>query len=869
MNPRSFCRERTFHKALLLTYSFDPIFFENVVLRDLWVGRAGDILTIGDRDQISKATEGATVRSLSHLGKSYLLAGANHDGAFHPKLMLRLGARDGAVLIGSGNLTSSGWGGNQEMGAAWMIGPEHSDKGVWLRAFLADVMTWCSSDLERDAVSRMRDMSWLSSLAPSTPTTSAVLYSRRDTTLARQLAERWSGRQFDSLRILTGSTDQSGAFLRWAHATFGIRRAVVALTPSMASFDPAKLADLPIELTLVAAPPDRPMHAKFYWFEGELGAAAVMGSANCSAAAWLLKPASGGNVETMVVYDKAAADAYKEVLAIFERPAQTPSELLTQRVSEPLQTEKAAYRYRLLGLRWDKDSQEALAVIHPGPTVDMSVDLIVDTQTLPMNPQSPADGRWVCAVPDGFGASMFLAVLRISTGGSSWTTAPRWIDDLASLRHASQSARLLEPFRGLERSATPHEQRQMLEDLQEVAHALFNDGAAFRDPGTVATSEKGASESEAIVAPVNPNDLVCHLDKGLDSIPLLDEARDGTLSFSGILRMLFESDGDQLGADADGEGPDEGMRQPDSEGTRRTGEREAESPVQEALPVEARFRDRLATQIAAFLIELRSMAFAERCSATQMVQAVAFPLAVALRGRKRGWVSPDLAERWGQDVISILFRGPDPDAGGLLHAVERRYAENGQSEVFGEVIGDGTLWIVLVSTLGGTRWRGPGAYLDKAIALRDVFTSSQLLASARRERINELLSKVRIEDARTHVATVAPAVARLLDEIEERLQPIWIEVSKTQEEQRTTRQVGDLFWRNGVGWAVCLEEDPRESSLPIRVRLKGQEKRVMPGFYVNVTALACENPELQHCLVDLQARIDTEANDGERVALEN
>ena len=35
MNPRLFCRERTYGKALFLTYSFDPTFFEQVVLPDL------------------------------------------------------------------------------------------------------------------------------------------------------------------------------------------------------------------------------------------------------------------------------------------------------------------------------------------------------------------------------------------------------------------------------------------------------------------------------------------------------------------------------------------------------------------------------------------------------------------------------------------------------------------------------------------------------------------------------------------------------------------------------------------------------------------------------------------------------------------
>ncbi len=148
-------------------------------------------------------------------------------------------------MVGSGNLTSSGWGGNQELGTGWMLGPDHEDNGAWLHPFLDDVINWCGGDLERDAVRRMKDVPWLSLTAARTPSPSPVLYSRHGRALATALAQRWAGRKFDELRILTGSTDESGAFLRWAHATFGIKRAVIALTPAMASFRPEKLADLP------------------------------------------------------------------------------------------------------------------------------------------------------------------------------------------------------------------------------------------------------------------------------------------------------------------------------------------------------------------------------------------------------------------------------------------------------------------------------------------------------------------------------------------------------------------------------------------------------------------------------------------------
>ena len=161
MKPRLFCRERTFRRALLLTYSFDPVFFERLVLPDLWAGRASDILVIGDSDQIKAAVRDA-IGQILHLGKRYLLASALHAGAFHPKLLLRLDETEGAIMIGSGNLTSCGWGGNRELACSWLFGPDHQDKGTWVYPLLEDVMSWCASDLERDAVRRIQDVPWLS-----------------------------------------------------------------------------------------------------------------------------------------------------------------------------------------------------------------------------------------------------------------------------------------------------------------------------------------------------------------------------------------------------------------------------------------------------------------------------------------------------------------------------------------------------------------------------------------------------------------------------------------------------------------------------------------------------------------------------------
>lgn len=854
MNPRLFCRERAFHKALLLTYSFDPIFFEQVVLPDLWAGRSSDILVLGDKNQIDTSVQSA-VGQLWHLGRHYLLAGANVPGAFHPKVFLRLGPKDGVVLVGSGNVTSSGWGGNQELGTAWTIGPDHPDKGGWLHPFLDDVLAWCHGDLERDAVRRIKDVPWLSLTPAASIEASPMLHSRQTNSLGSELARRWAVRRFDEVKILTGSTDESGAFLRWANATFGVTRATVALTPSSASFVPERLADLPLELRLVAAPPERPLHAKLYWFEGADGPAAAMGSANCSASAWLVAPESGGNVEAVVVYDQPDTEGFEAALKLWAASGQAPAEILTPRSTHVTEPPAQHQPFVLKSLQWDNLSRCLHADIVPTPDLSAIVELLLGGRRVPMSRSPESAGHWTCALIDGLDAATVFASVVVTIGADTWAAGPRWVDDVASLEHASQAARLLEPFKGLDRNGSSAEQRQMLDELQEVAQALFNDTSSFRDPTFGGTDRK--TKDDAPSAPVNPNDLIVHLEESHDSLPHLGSARPGSLSLTGILRLLFEAETDDGSkpAAAEDEDIDEGQIPDGPAKPKKANKKEHPEEGTEGPPIEARFRERLAAQLNTFLTEMSAAEFSERCTATQMVQAVSFPLAVALRGQRRGWVTAELAERWALEIFSILFRSRGAGSGGLLSVVEQRYAQNGRKDTFDDVVGDGTLWLVLVATLGGANWHGVGTEIDKAVALREVFAAPQLLASAQPARITGLLGKIRIEDARSYVAHVAPTVNRRLSEIEGTLLPVWESEMRGQEERGITHQQGDLLWREKVGWAVCLAETQARAGQSIKVRLRGVEKNVMPGYYVNVSEVSHRDRSLAHLLEELRRTV--------------
>ena len=376
--------------------------------------------------------------------------------------------------------------------------------------------------------------------------------------MAEALAERWAGRRFTEMRIFTGSTDESGAFLRWANQTFGIRKAVVALTPSQASFLPKKLANLPLELRVIPMHGPPPLHAKFYYFKGPQGACAVMGSPNCSAAAWLLSPDRGGNIETALVYDSVRPGEFDGLLEIFKSPSVKPEEALSAKgpAAEHIASDCP---YELVGLRWDASSLSMMALIAPQPEAGTKVTLLLGGEKIPMHPANMGEvAVWLCDIPGGleFAASEFAKV-QLDHGKLRWVTALRWIDHLAELHHSTQAARFLEPIRGLENTASSAEQRRILDDLQTVAQALFTDFASFRDIG-FGKAQGAPKETGAPAPPVDPSAIIRSLEY-TPELGMIGSGATASVSISGILRLLFEAERSVGDTAADDEDLDEGL----------------------------------------------------------------------------------------------------------------------------------------------------------------------------------------------------------------------------------------------------------------------------------------------------------------------
>jgi len=495
--------------ALLLSYSFDPAFFEHLVLPDLVKGRIEETAVLADALQVEQSL-GRNLFPLTHLGRRYLLApvALPGGGAFHPKIWVRAGAEGGVAWVGSGNLTRGGWGHNTEAAQAWAFGPEQQDTGAWIPDVLALMSELAGSPLLDRAMERFSGLEWLpgaggnggapggASSAPSVgPNRRLVVSGRR--TLSQGLEGILRGRRFDMLHFTTGSTDDRGGMLRWVAETFGVERAVGVVTPSRTALDREKIKDLPLDLRLVAEDEKKMMHAKTYRLSGPEGNVIIVGSANATPAAWLSPLRSGGNVEAVVVYEDPSPDD----LALFARfdthdplpaaavlPALPPPE-----IEEHEPPPSTAYVPRVLGFQLEETGR-LLVELETSPPTGCGLTAVIGLKEHPLSPLRPVPGttsppgstrhRFVSeeGVSLPVSGTAFGRIRAVDPAGKSTWSSRRWVDNLRLLHEPRAPFEVADAFARMRPPGPGREDAQFLEELMSLASSILEDEKETRNP---------------------------------------------------------------------------------------------------------------------------------------------------------------------------------------------------------------------------------------------------------------------------------------------------------------------------------------------------------------------------------------------------
>jgi hypothetical protein len=107
-------RETGFSASIVTTYNAYLPFYEEVVLRRLVASGCTNNIVLMDARQCAVALSQDSTRPC-RAGVDYTLVPVGSPGAFHPKILLRLGKRKGSLFVGSHNMTVAGFGLNDEL----------------------------------------------------------------------------------------------------------------------------------------------------------------------------------------------------------------------------------------------------------------------------------------------------------------------------------------------------------------------------------------------------------------------------------------------------------------------------------------------------------------------------------------------------------------------------------------------------------------------------------------------------------------------------------------------------------------------------------------------------------------------------------
>lgn len=242
----------------------------------------------------------------------------------------------------------------------------------------------------------------------------------------------------------------------------------------------------------------------------------------------------------------------------------------------------------------------------------------------------------------------------------------------------------------------------------------------------------------------------------------------------------------------------------------------------------------LRDEIDFFLNELAKPAFAATCDAARMVQALAFPLLLCIRGGEAGWLPPTELAAVATRVADIMFnriyeRGKPR---GLFATVHGRYAGLGRLEDFRRAVGDGTLWTALLAALSIDAAATLRTVLPQASALASVFHCRELLANSDAARLSGLIRSLLIRNAERHITEkaekIAQAVTALIVALSDRCEALF----QGQGSGRRLQPANALMWSPHWGWYVT-------ASSPAEAYHSG---------YIRMETAAADYPEIQEAV---------------------
>jgi hypothetical protein len=317
------------------TYNLQLALFNEYLLR-----RLGDpplnIAVLADRrclDRVLAAIPRDRLDLVGPVNRRWLLRAVQlGTGRFHPKSYLIVTARTAKLLVGSGNLTTSGLDGGREVFTSFTSGSPVGDAAItswrqWMRRLVALIGDVRLAERFADLEERIPSQTRLTVVAES------PLWHNLDAPLADQFCSAIAARAttLDELVVTAPFYDETGEALARLAARLA-PRAIRLYTATSTSVDGyhlvRRLSALGAPVEIVAYQPDRFTHAKLIGVTSGSHGWLLSGSPNLSHAALTLT-AGPGNVELAVFCALSAEQLHARFLPLDTTAEPKPLESLT------------------------------------------------------------------------------------------------------------------------------------------------------------------------------------------------------------------------------------------------------------------------------------------------------------------------------------------------------------------------------------------------------------------------------------------------------------------------------------------------------------------------------------------------------------
>jgi len=346
--------QKDIHTSIIFSYGANLAFYETCVLHPLWQDRCRNNLVFLEADRYVD-TISDFQDSVTWAGRRYVLVPVNMGmfKSFHSKLILLLGVEKGRLLIGSGNLTFNGYGANHEVFTVIDWSPEDNGHQYifnqcwqliqkvqerWGYSVQAHKMLWKAET----------QSTWIKD--NNLPNNSEEkLFSTFDESLIDQMGSIFDGEVIRTIKIITPFLDNNVSALAAIYQKFQPEELHLILQNKKAVGNRDQLSGLLNEGIPIKIYPfmddERYLHAKIYIFATQNTEYALIGSGNCTGAAWL-NDIETGNFETMLLKKGSEPDYFHSLLdgRVESQPISSLEEIELEKYPPTTKTQRSGVR---------------------------------------------------------------------------------------------------------------------------------------------------------------------------------------------------------------------------------------------------------------------------------------------------------------------------------------------------------------------------------------------------------------------------------------------------------------------------------------------------------------------------------------------